>query len=68
MRKLLLQMQMSVDGYMADTNGNTDRMVWNWGEESVESFPSSFNLLSVRNCRCKIHEQTIKLLASKTCR
>ncbi len=33
MRKLLLQVQMSVDGYMADVHGNTDWMVWNWGEE-----------------------------------
>ena len=33
MRKLILQVQMSVDGYMADKNGNTDWMVWNWGEE-----------------------------------
>lgn len=33
MRKLLLQVQMSVDGYMADTQGNTDWMVWNWSEE-----------------------------------
>ena len=33
MRKLLLQVQMSVDGYMADKNGNTDWMVWNWGDE-----------------------------------
>ena len=33
MRKLILQVQMSVDGYMADINGNTDWMVWNWGEE-----------------------------------
>ncbi|EFH83437.1 dihydrofolate reductase family protein [Ktedonobacter racemifer] len=33
MRKLILQMQMSVDGYVADENGQTDWMVWNWGEE-----------------------------------
>jgi dihydrofolate reductase len=33
MRKLLLQVQMSVDGYIADKNGNTDWMVWNWGDE-----------------------------------
>jgi len=24
---------MSVDGYMADKHGNTDWMVWNWGDE-----------------------------------
>jgi dihydrofolate reductase len=33
MRKLKLQVQMSVDGYVADTNGKTDWMVWNWGNE-----------------------------------
>lgn len=33
MRKLKLQVQMSVDGYIAETNGKTDWMIWNWGEE-----------------------------------
>jgi dihydrofolate reductase len=33
MRKLLLEVQTTVDGYMADPNGNTDWAVWNWGEE-----------------------------------
>jgi dihydrofolate reductase len=33
MRKLLLQVQLSVDGYMADSQGKTDWMVWNWGED-----------------------------------
>jgi dihydrofolate reductase len=33
MRKLILQVQMSVDGFIADKDGKTDWMVWNWGDE-----------------------------------
>ena len=33
MRKLKLQVQMSVDGYIAGTNGEMDVMVWNWDDE-----------------------------------
>ncbi len=33
MRKLKLQMQLSVDGYVADINGKTDWMIWGWGPE-----------------------------------
>lgn len=33
MRKLILQVQISVDGFIAETNGETDWMVWNWGAE-----------------------------------
>ncbi len=33
MRKLKLQVQMSVDGYIAGTNREMDWMVWNWDDE-----------------------------------
>ncbi|SFE96491.1 Dihydrofolate reductase [Chitinophaga sp. CF118] len=33
MRKLKLQMQISVDGYVAGPNGEMDWMQWNWDEE-----------------------------------
>ena len=33
MRKLILEVQMSVDGFIADVNGGTDWMIWNWGPE-----------------------------------
>jgi dihydrofolate reductase len=33
MRKLKLQVQISVDGYIADKDGKTDWMVWNWGDD-----------------------------------
>ncbi len=33
MRKLILQVQMSIDGFIAETNGNTDWMLWNWGPD-----------------------------------
>jgi dihydrofolate reductase len=33
MRKLKLQVQMSVDGYIAGVNGEMDWMMWNWGED-----------------------------------
>lgn len=31
MRKLILQTQMSVDGFIADTHGTIDWLVWDWG-------------------------------------
>ena len=31
MKKLKLQVQLSLDGYMADMQGCSDWMVWNWG-------------------------------------
>lgn len=33
MKKLILQVQTSLDGYMADKNGKGDWMLWNWGNE-----------------------------------
>jgi dihydrofolate reductase len=33
MRKLKLQVQMTVDGYIAGRNGEMDFMVWNWDDE-----------------------------------
>lgn len=33
MRKLKLQVQMTVDGYIAGPNGEMDFMVWNWDDE-----------------------------------
>ena len=33
MRKLKLQMQMTVDGYIAGPKGEMDFMVWNWDNE-----------------------------------
>lgn len=33
MRKLKLQMQMSVDGYVGGPNGELDWMVWDWDDE-----------------------------------
>ncbi|MEO6734647.1 MAG: dihydrofolate reductase family protein [Ferruginibacter sp.] len=33
MRKLKLQVQMSVDGYIAGTNGEMEWMVWDWDDE-----------------------------------
>jgi dihydrofolate reductase len=35
MRKLKLLIQVSVDGYIADENGKTDWMIWNWGSEWI---------------------------------
>jgi dihydrofolate reductase len=33
MRKLILEVQLSVDGFLADSSGKTDWMQWNWGPE-----------------------------------
>jgi hypothetical protein len=31
MRKLKLEMQVSLDGFALDAEGKTDWMLWNWG-------------------------------------
>lgn len=33
MRKLILEVQMSVDGFIAAEDGSTDWMLWNWGPD-----------------------------------
>ena len=41
MRKLKLQVQMSVDGYIAGPNGEMDFTVWNWDDELNNMSPIS---------------------------
>ena len=36
MRKLKLQMQMSLDGFVCGLNGELDWMIWNWDEKLQE--------------------------------
>jgi len=33
MRKLILETQISIDGFIADGDGKTDWMIWNWGSD-----------------------------------
>lgn len=33
MSKLILETQISIDGYIADVNDGTDWMIWNWGPD-----------------------------------
>jgi len=33
MNKLILETQISIDGYIADENGGTGWMVWNFGQD-----------------------------------
>lgn len=30
MRKLILEVQLSIDGFVAEVNGDTNWMLWNW--------------------------------------
>jgi uncharacterized protein YndB with AHSA1/START domain/dihydrofolate reductase len=34
-RKLILQVQISLDGYVADKQGTTEPMLWNWGPDWI---------------------------------
>jgi dihydrofolate reductase len=43
MRNLKLQMQMSIDGYVARPNGENDWMTWNPDDEFMEFLNSSFD-------------------------
>jgi dihydrofolate reductase len=33
MRKLILETQVSIDGFIAEPDGNTNWMIWNWGPD-----------------------------------
>lgn len=33
MKKLILEVQTSIDGFVAGNDGNTSWMIWNWGED-----------------------------------
>ena len=35
MRRLILQVQISLDGFVADRQGTTEPMVWNWGPDWI---------------------------------
>lgn len=43
MRKLKLQMQMSVDGYVAGPNGEMDWMSWGWGDD-IKDYVKGFTV------------------------
>jgi dihydrofolate reductase len=38
LRKLKLQVQISVDGYIAGPNGEMDWMVWNWDDDKLKKY------------------------------
>jgi len=38
MRKLILMAQLSLDGYIADKTGNSDWLIFNWGEQWTSDF------------------------------
>ncbi|ANI90808.1 dihydrofolate reductase family protein [Pedobacter sp. BS3] len=48
MNKLILETQISIDGYIADENGGTDWMIWNWGpnwnwDKDLQSYHTNLN-------------------------
>lgn len=48
MSKLILETQTSIDGYIADENGGTDWMIWNWGanwnwDKGLQSYHTNLN-------------------------
>lgn len=48
MGKLILETQISIDGFIADSNGGTDWMIWNWGpdwtwDEELKSYHTKLN-------------------------
>jgi len=49
MGRLILEMQTSVDGFMAAPDGNTDWMIWNWGpqwtwDKAMQDFHTNLTL------------------------
>ncbi|MCX2681570.1 dihydrofolate reductase family protein [Galbibacter sp. EGI 63066] len=48
MNRLILETQISIDGYIADENGGTDWMIWNWGpnwswDKELQAYHSNLN-------------------------
>lgn len=48
MGKLILETQISIDGFIADNQGGTDWMIWNWGpdwswDEELKSYHTNVN-------------------------
>jgi dihydrofolate reductase len=48
MNKLILETQISIDGYIADQNGDTGWMLWNWGpdwnwDQDLQAYHTNLN-------------------------
>lgn len=53
MRKIKLEVQLSIDGFMADQHGNTDWMVWNGGSEwRWDDELRQYHTDMVKSCDC----------------